>query len=359
MNGQQRAVLRRAFVVLLVGTFVLFAGAGVATAQSGVGGAVVVEEGETVPEVNAVAGTVVIHGTVTGDVNGAAGTVLISGTVGGDVNVAAGNLQISGDVAGDVSAGAGTVHLEDTGTVGGNFDVGAGDVSIDGAITGDARIGAETIRLGENASIGGSLTYDGTLEGNRNAVAGDITHDRSLGATSVSDVQPLASWIFAVYAFLANVVLGIFLLALFPQFSRDVGSQTLAEPLKTGLIGLGTLVSMPLLLLVLVVSILGIPLALVGLFAFLFVIWVGVVYGRFLLGLWILSLFHRGRGERDRTWAALLLGLFLGAIIVRIPVAGDLVNALLLLLGLGALTLGVYTRRWGAKDSSAGSSETV
>lgn len=328
-----------------------------AAAQNGIGGAVVVEEGETVSEVNAVGGSVIVHGTVTGDVSGAAGNVLITGTVEGDVNVATGNLVVSGTVGGSVSAGAGSVHIAEGGIVNGNFDVGAGDVRIDGTVNGDARIGAETIRLGEAAAIGGSLTYDGQLEGNLDAVAGDVTHDRTLGSIGVAELQPLVSWVFAVYAFVANLVLGVLLLAVFPRFSDGVAEQAIGEPLKTGLVGLGVILAAPLLAFVLVLTIVGIPLALVGALVFLFAVWIAVVYGRFALGMWLLSLLGRSDGDRrDRRWIALLLGLLLGAALAAVPIVGAAVRFVLFLLGLGALTLRLVEYRRGASpvESSTG-----
>ncbi len=351
MNGPNSS-LRVGIVVLIA--IVLFVGGapGLATAQSGVGGTIVVGEDETVSEVNAVGGAVIVHGTVTGDVSGAAGDVLITGTVDGDVNVAAGSLQISGRVGGDVAAGAGSIHLEENATVGGNFDVGAGEVRIDGTIDGDARIGAETIYLGETASIGGSLTYDGDLRGNLDAVAGDIVHDRTLGPTIGPDLQPLVTWVFAVYAFVANLLLGAILLALFPRFSEDVADRVISEPLPTGLVGLGVLVGFPLLLLILLLTIIGIPLALAGVLVFILLAWVGLIYGRFALGMWLVSLSGREQfGGIDRRWVALVLGLLLGGALAVVPVVGDIVNVLLFLLGLGALTLGLFGRR--GKDDPA------
>ena len=354
-----KLTLRQAGVGLIVVLVVMGLFPGLAAAQNGIGGSIVVEEGETVSEVSGVAGAIIVHGTVTGDVSGAAGNVVITGSVDGDVSVATGNLRIAGDVGGDVSAGGGNVHLEDGATVAGNFDVGAGVVRIEGSIGGDARIGAESIELGDDASIAGSLTYDGQLEGNLDAVAGDITRDRTLGPTTVTELQPLVSWVFAVYAFLMNLLLGIILLALFPRFSLGVADRAIAEPVKTGLVGLGVLVVVPLLLIALFITVIGIPLGLVGTLIFLFIAWVSLIYGRFVLGMWLLSAGMRNRlgfqgsddatkvAGVDRKWVALVLGLALGALLGVIPVVGGLVNFLLFLLGLGAIALVLNGRRGG------------
>ncbi len=326
-------------------------------AQTGGGGTVVVEEGETVSEVNAVAGTVIIRGTVTGDVSALAGNVHVAegGTVEGDLGAAAGNVRIGGTVDGDVSAGAGNVRVDEGATVGGNFDVAAGNVFVAGTIEGDATVGAETIRLGEAASIAGSLTYDGTLEGNVDAVQGEVTQDSTLVVDIASDVQPLAALVFAVYAFAINLLAGAVLLFLFPRFSSGVAERVATDPVRTGLIGLGVVVGSVVLLIALAITVVGVPFTIVGAFALVLVAWIGLVYGRFAVGAWLLSLVGV-----DNRWAALVVGLVVGAIIVQVPIVGGLINSVIALLGLGALVRGLYAhrRRTSAAPAAAPPEET-
>lgn len=324
------SVLLSAF--LLVGVV-----AGPVAAQTGGGETVVVETGETVSSVNAFAGSVIVRGTVTGDVSGVAGDVLIAGTVEGDVSVATGGLRIPGTVEGDVSAGAGNVHLEEGGVVGGNVQVGAGTVRIDGEIGGDATIGAETITLGEDAAIAGSLTYDGDLRGNTDAVAGDVTRDPSLGAIDGTGFQPLGAVALAAYAFFVNLVLGALLLAAFPRFSDSVADRVATDPLRSGLVGLGVVVVVPIALVLLLLTVVGIPISLAGMVAFALFAWVALVYGRFAVGAWLLSLVGA-----DNRWLALVLGLLLGAALTLVPYVGGLLNAVIFLLGLGALATVIY-----------------
>lgn len=333
----------REFLQIFVGILVLVSlFTGVGAAQSGVGGTTVVETDETASSISGVYGTIIVEGRVTGDVSGVAGNVVIreSGVVEGDLEAAAGNIRIAGTVQGAVSTGAGSVWLTDTGVVEGDFEVGAGDVRIDGTIQGDAQIGADTIRLGEQATIAGSLTYDGSLEGNREAVAGEITRDRTLGGNLFSDLQPVATWIFAVNAFLFNLLLGVVLLGLFPNFSAGVADRVATDPLRSGLAGLGVVVGIPLLLLLIAITIIGIPLSLAGLFAFLVFAWIGLVYGRFAVGVWLLSLV-----DIDNKWAGLLVGLVLAVILWQIPIIGGIINFAIFVLGVGALVLGLVERR--------------
>jgi cytoskeletal protein CcmA (bactofilin family) len=336
LNQLRLAVL---CLVLVAGVAVF---PGVAAAQSGVGGSFVVESDETVSSINGVAGSIVVEGTVTGDVSGLAGNVVIEegGTVEGDISVATGTLRISGEVGGDVSAGAGALHITESGVVGGDLDVGAGNVDIDGTVGGDARVGAETIVLGETATIEGSLTYDGDLQGNTDAVAGDITRDQSLGFSLADDIQPFVSWVFAVNVFVLNFLLGLLLVGLFPGFSDRVAQQVGTAPVRSGLAGLGVLVGIPIAFTAVALTIVGIPLVLVGILAFALLAWVGLVYGRFAVGSWLLSY-----TDWDNRVVALLVGLLLAVILHQIPLVGGLANFLIFLLGFGAVVIGLVTRR--------------
>ena len=332
--------LGRIAIVLIVVAIVLGTAPGLALAQSerGVGGTVVVAEGETVDDVSTLAGTVVVDGTVTGDVSTLAGNVYVNGEVGGDVSTAAGNVEIAGGVGGDVSTAAG--NLEITGTVGGDVSAAAGNVGVDGVVDGDVAVAADSIVLGDAAAIGGDLRYGGTLEGNTDAVAGDIVQESTLGFDVAPTIQPLDSVLFALYALALNLLLGAALLALFPRFSADVATRVAEEPARAGLAGLVLLVGVPILLVAIAITVIGIPFSLAGAVIFAFLAWIALVYGRFAVAAWALTYV-----DVDDRWIALIVGLVGGAVIAQVPFVGGLVNLVMFLLGLGALSLALYGNR--------------
>lgn len=329
-------------LVLIVGLVVYGAvSPGIVAAQSGVGGNVVVGPDETVSNIDAVTGSIVIEGTVTGDVSGVAGDVVIDGTVEGNVNVAAGDITIRGEVQGDLSAATGNLNIGPDARIGGDVNTGAGAVTIRGTVDGDARIGAETITLGDGASIGGSLTYDGELRGDADSVvAGDVTRDRSIGVGLFGDVQPFVQWVFTVNVFLINLLLGALLVGLFPRFSDGVAARARESPLWSGLAGLGVLIVVPILLIATAITIVGLPITLVGAFLFALLAWVGLIYGRYAVGVWLLSL-----ADVENRWGGLILGILIGTLLWWIPIVGGFLNFVIFLLGLGALVYRLVSRR--------------
>jgi cytoskeletal protein CcmA (bactofilin family) len=344
MDPTLSAAGRRTAPVLLVCCLLLSLSTGVAAAESvrGAAGTIVVDEGETVERVEAVAGTVVIRGTVTGDFAGAAGTVQVAetGRVAGDVSVAAGTVRIDGTVGGDLNAGAGTLEVTETGRIGGAVNAGASYLAIDGRVDGDVDVGADTVVLGPNARVSGDVRYDAetfdrdpgaTVSGT--VVAGSARTDS--GAASRT-ANLLGAALAAVYGVMANLVLGALLLVVFPDFSAGVASRIAAAPVRTGGVGLLVLLAVPILAVLAMVTLVGIPLAVVALLGFAGAVWAGSVYGQYAVGVGLLA-----QIDRDHRWLALLVGVVGVTAVGSLPILGPVVQFGTLLVGLGALTVGL------------------
>lgn len=364
MALQWNSLGRRALVLVVVLALLLQAGTGIAAAQSfeGAAGTIVVEEGETVDSIEAVGTTIVVRGTVTGDVSGAAADVQVaeSGRIGGNLQVAAATIRVDGSVDGNVNAAGATVEIGETATIGGNLEVGASYALIDGAVAGDVRAGAETLELGPNADVGGEFRYDAATftQDPDAAVAGGVVQDPDIQGPTGPDFQPfvLPSWVGVVYGLFASLLLGVVLLAVFPRFSSGVASRVAEEPLKSGGVGLLTLVAVPILLVLVAITIIGIPLTILGAIAFGITVWVGSVYGQYAVGAWVLN-----RLDSDNRWLALVVGLVGFAILGLIPILGGLLNFVAFLLGLGAFTLGLRDgyRNRGRGETSGGRQTTL
>lgn len=313
------------------------------------GGVVRVDAGETrTDDIDAAAGSVVVAGTVRGNVSAAAGSVLITdtGRVTGSVEAAAGSVVIEGVVEGGVNVGAASLELREDGRIGGSLEAGAADIRLHGAVGGDARVGTRTLVVGSTASIGGALTYEAETatiaDGAR--IAGGATREENLaiedpdvfGGGGGRSLPMIPGWVGTVYGAVANLLLGAVLLAAVPGFGRRVVDEALDRPLRTGGIGLLTVVVTPIVLLILLVTIVGIPLSLAGLVAFAIVLWTAAVYGAVAVGTWTLSL-----ADYANRWAALFVGVVLVTALGAIPFVGGLVDLLVLLLGLGGFVAAV------------------
>ncbi|MFB6359883.1 MAG: polymer-forming cytoskeletal protein [Halobacteriales archaeon] len=331
--------------VLLVGLLVVLAtvpGLAMAAPVQGVGGTIVVAADETVDSVEAAGGTVIVRGTVTGDVDAAAGSIIIAGTVEGDVSAGAGSVEITGQVDGDVSVGTGSLMIGEEAVIGGQLKAGAGSARIAGTVVGDVELGAGSIVLEPTATFQGDVRYDGDLDDQGATIEGALIRDSSIGESQFRPFSGFGSTLFDVYGFLVTLVLGAVLLLVFPDGSRKLSRRLRDEPLSTGLYGLVALVGIPILLVLVAITIIGIPLAIIGALLFALTLWVGSIYGRYAVGEWLL-----GYVGTDNRWLALVVGL---VVVALVPFLGGLVEFLVLLLGLGALgvlALGAVRRRRG------------
>ncbi|MFB6070010.1 MAG: polymer-forming cytoskeletal protein [Halanaeroarchaeum sp.] len=351
----ERSLLRGGAAVIVAALLVLSGFSGVAAAQTGASGTVIVDEGQTSDGISAMAGTVIVRGTVEGDVSVLAGDVVIaeSGTVTGSVTGAAGSLRIAGTVNGDVKFAGGSVVLEPTARVGGDVSVGAGSVLLAGTVTGGVSVGAETITVAPSARVGGDLRYDGALEMREGAtVGGAVVRDPTIGGGVGPTQWGIPDWLDTVYGFFANLVLGALLLVLFPRFSESVADGVRERPLRSGGWGLVALFGVPILVVLLAITLVGIPVALLVLLLYLLAVWVAVVYGEYAVGRVIVS-----RLGSEGRWWALLAGLLAFTLVGLVPVVGAIPTLLALLVGLGALA-GALRQVWNRRGEGPSAAET-
>jgi cytoskeletal protein CcmA (bactofilin family) len=318
----------------------------VAVAQAGAGGGtVVVEEGETVDSIEAITGSVVVRGTVEGNVNAFAGDVTVTetGRVTGEVGVVSGSVQIDGRV-GSLAAAAGEITVGETGVVDGDVQAAAGTITIAGEVGGDATLGAERVTVTETGSVAGDLAYNAETYSNEGTVGGAVSQTDEV--FTFGPVVPPG--VVAGYWLLVRLLVGAVFLAAFPTFAAGVSERVSTDPVRTGLAGLVTVLAVPVVLVLLLVTIVGIPVSLVGLFAFLGFAWLATIYGSYAVGEWLLGLV-----DTANKWLALVVGLVLWFLLGYVPVAGAVAKLGIFLLGLGAMAVGVRGTIRRSRESGA------
>ena len=344
---------RKSVLAVALAAFLLLAAVPApVAAETRTGGSVVVGQNETVSEdLTAVGGTVVIRGTVEGDLTAFAGNVLVAdtATVRGNVETAAGNVRIEGNVTGDVEAGTGNIVVGESGTVGGSLSASAGYAQLDGTVRGDVRVAGERFRIGPSAVVNGDVVYDvETFDRAPGArITGAVREDQSLfddGGPAPGPTPPTPDGTGVLFGLATNLLLGAALLVVLPRFSADVAARATDDPLRSAGVGLLAFVAVPILLVLLAITIVGIPLSLAGAIAYALTLWVAAVYGMYAVGVWGLSL-----ADGESKWVALVLGVAAVSLVGLIPILGAFVQFLVLLLGFGALTRAARRRYRGRR----------
>jgi cytoskeletal protein CcmA (bactofilin family) len=270
------------------------------------------------------AGDLEVRGLVENDVHSGFGDVLVSGKVGGDIDAGLGDVKIEGPVEGDV-------HAE------------FGDVYVNAPVKGDVSVGWGDVDLGPDAEISGNLECEGCeITGNRGAVKGDmmargmaLDFDESHGPGIIGFV----GWLFAALAFAACAVLAA---VVAPRPLTSATSRAEESPGRSFVYGLVSLPVFFLLCVVLAVSIIGIPLLLLLVPAYLALLFFGALVAAFFIGTRVLMV--TGRYRVGNALAAVVGAIILAAT-TFIPVLGDLLLYALSLLGTGAVILALFSRR--------------
>jgi cytoskeletal protein CcmA (bactofilin family) len=299
---------------------------------------------------------------VAGDVVVTGGQVDLTGDVGQDLYAAGGDVRVESLVEGNVRAAGGTVEVARYadlrgsatlaggrvlvgGKVAGNVQAYGNRVTIDGEIGGDVDVSAEEIQIGPTARIGGRLTYRSPNEaeiGPGAAVAGGI--GRRGGSDGGWDARPgfggVVAGIGRAMWFTGVFLTGIVLLLLMPRFTREAAAGVRSDALASAALGFAILVAVPIGILMLFITIIGIPLGLAAMFGYGLLL----ILGYFTAALFIgdLLLLRLGEPRASRTpWriAFLLLGLVVLALLRHVPWIGGAAVFVLFLAGLGAWTL--------------------
>jgi len=292
-------------------------------------------------------GDVRVRDNVKQDLYVGGGNVRLEAAVGRNARLAGGNVEIasSGSIAGNLSVAGGTVEIR--GTVGGNVQAAGGDVLIDGTVAGDVRIAAGSLELGPNARIGGKLVHRGVEKIRRDPAAqvgGGIERGpavRVRGEERRHSGLGIGGWLWS----LGLIALAGFIAGVFPVGSRSMGDGLRNDPGIGLLLGFIALVCIPIAAVVLMVTIIGIPLALAVLLLYFVMLIVGYAAVGVMLGDAALARLRSQDAARAgwRVGAAMAAMLAL-ALLTRIPVLGGLVIFVVLLAGLGAIVLAVRAR---------------
>lgn len=322
---------QRLLALLVVVALALAVVPGSAAADTRAGDAVVVDENETVDGLTAFGGSVVVHGTVDGDVTALGGTVVVYGTV-----------------TGDVTALGGSVEVDDGGVVQGDLTAAGGAITIAGNVGGDVSAAAETVTLTDTAVIGGTLSYGGELISAPGAtVEGGIVQ----GSAGFGPFPSIPDWVGALSGIVSTLVVGALLVAVLPGFTDRVADAAVDAPGRSALSGVGFLVFVPVTLILIAFTLIGIPLTILGFVAYGVLITVGYVAGNYTIGRYALSI-----REMENRWLALLVGVLLVAAVDLAPLVGGLVQLAVLLVGVGALVralLGAYRDRRDRRNGDA------
>jgi len=194
-----------------------------------------------------------------------------------------------------------------------------------------------------NGSVEGNVTYNSDSEARitTGAVGGTVERIEPPEQPNV-EVSPgmvFVGWILGLlYSLVAFSLITIVAALLLPRLLHRVTDQLLPSPWKALLVGFVASIAVPIVLLAALVSIIGAPLALIGLLIWLVLTFATFVYGAYYIGRLLF------RGNQHPVVKALVGGVIL-IVALHIPWLNIVVWAAMVFFGLGAQLLEIQRRR--------------
>ena len=294
-------------------------------------------------------GTIDIQKPVTGNARVVGGRVSVTDTVGRDLMIAGGVVSVSGKAKNTEIVG-GTVEMLNGSN--GPVTIYGADVSLSGEYKGDVEVVAsDKLTISEGTVIHGVFKYNAPQQADIPASARIDGGVNYIGAAAWLPTEQQAKtyaiaglWIFIIVRIIASLVATGLVAGLFPVFTDKVVEVTLRKTperfILLALLGFAGFIAAPVLILLLIVSFVGIGVAMILFAAYLLFLLLAYVYANVLAGAVVVRLIKRRSHKQVRiTWKVAILGVVVLYILGSIPYVGMVIKVVLAAASGGALLM--------------------
>lgn len=291
-------------------------------------------------------GQVTIDGTVAGDAIIAGGSIVISGNVLGNARIIGSSVTIRGQIGKNATVVADNLTVTDRGSIGWSFGFVGGNVEVMGPVYGNitgyalgfrlgssvgsnvrVRVTGKNFQLTDDATIGGNLMYvsNEAVEIESGQITGTVEHKQP--SESLTDIREIfvGSVIFLRIASLLGLLLvGLVIISFFPKKTKKIIEDMNTNPFSKISWGIVYLIGIPLATIILFISLIGFPLAIIVLVLYSLLLYLSRIYIGLLIGQKILGLFLK-----DKTITPLVpmvLGVLVFVILTWLPFIGIFIS---------------------------------
>jgi cytoskeletal protein CcmA (bactofilin family) len=233
----------------------------------------------------------------------------------------------------------------------------AARVRISGTVDGDVVLAARDIEILPTARVRGSLVYWSGQEARIEPgaqIRGPIVHRQPEFLDRAGRILTVVATITRALFVVNLLAAGLILFLLFPGFTVSAARTIQREPGASLALGIVLVAGIPVVLGCLVLSIVGAPLGLALVPVYLVALLIGLLTAAFCLGeLGAHAVLRRPELSRGAHVAGLLVALTALSLVRLIPIAGNVILLLAVVVGLGGWTLRVY-RRYRGEDPEGG-----
>lgn len=317
--------------------------------------------------------SIVINGFVDGDVLCAGQSITINGEVRGNVRIVGSSVTVNGKVARNVMAAGSDVNLGTEAEVGwdmlfaGAFsdirgtvkrDVdGIGEKMIMGGMIGrninlfssnhnkssknnEAKDESPAITIAKTAVINGDLSYtagrEATIEDGATIKGAKTRHEQMISKRD-SEQSAVGDWIWwRIMAIFSALLIGLILVSWLHRPIQEISERMFLKPYATFGYGLLVIFVTPLICILLLMTIIGIPVALILFVFWLIILYIAKIITAIVIGKEIMKRRKSLAGSRNNLIQAMVVGVVLTYILFSIPIIGWILSMIATVFGVGA-----------------------
>ena len=290
---------------------------------------------------------VIISGVVNGDVICAASSVVIDGKVNGSVRLLSSSTTINGSVGGSSSILTENFVLGSKGYLANDSFISGTNVSINGNIARDISFASANVKITGVVDRDVSGTIDQLTLASSALIKGDVSIKSPneiksepgsvvQGSTNRENIVQNNSMFggleitSALYVFVSLLVVSMTLVFVIPKTLDSSYELSKKKPLKTALFGLVGTVALPFIILLLLVTIIGIPLAVIVLLGYLLLISLSGPFVAYSIGSLILK-----KKNKSKRAVKMLVGSIILLAAYLIPILNIFVMMVVYIYGVG------------------------
>ncbi len=260
----------------------------------------------------------------------AGNNINISGATSKDVFVAGNVINVDSSKIRDLYAAGSNITINSD--LEGSVYAGGNKVVINSIIKGDVTIEAEDITISEETVINGTLKYpeDAHINIASGAIITEQKTYKSLDKETIK-VTPVTIIKRILFNFISKLIVAFIFFTLCKNLFKNIKKEekTAGHLCKTSAIGLGLLILVPIVAIILLVTLIGLPVGIISLLLYGILIYLSSIVASYYVGTWV--------WKKKKTNEYLLLTCSLAAyyVLANLPVIRGLVVFLALILGLG------------------------
>ena len=285
---------------------------------------------------------VTITGKIDGNVYAVGQKVLVKGQVTGDAFIAGEKAETDGEAVfnRDIMVFAGSV--KQSGWVERQVFAGGRDVMLNGTIGDNVKVNADNLEVQDGAVIKGKLVY---LSPNQASISGKAkigegTEWKKAAPRQQKPQKTFAGQLLGIIIGILGAVLVWFIgITVKQNFWVDLIRPIGSDPVKTIGIGALTLIMVPILAIIFMVTVIGLPVGILLVLAYGITLYLAKIISGVFVGNWLAARFNWPTPHKG-VWLV-LLGLAIIAVVTRIPFIGFLFTLAIVFAGLGAVAMAI------------------